>query len=128
MENLSRATAAGLVMACHDLSEGGLAVALAEMAIGGNLGADIDLALVPATEDCRQDDRLLFSESNSRFLVEVHPDCRDDFEQIMAESACAAIGRVNHVGSVNITGLFGREVISLEVGELKKAWQERMGW
>ncbi len=54
---LSKATAAGLVRACHDLSEGGLAVAAAEMAFAGGLGMRLDLARVPCTDDARCDAR-----------------------------------------------------------------------
>jgi phosphoribosylformylglycinamidine synthase len=57
----------GLVTACHDCSTGGLGVALAEMAIAGERGAAVDLKAVPA--DGVRDDELLFSESNSRFIL-----------------------------------------------------------
>ena len=75
---LHRAIEAGCVTACHDLSEGGLSVGLAEMAFAGGLGAEIDLQNVPLSEtaslDATDSDALvirLFSESNSRFIVEV---------------------------------------------------------
>jgi phosphoribosylformylglycinamidine synthase II len=57
----------GLVTACHDCSAGGLGVALAEMAITGGKGAAVDLKAIPA--DGVRDDELLFSESNSRFIL-----------------------------------------------------------
>ena len=67
----------GLVRSCHDLSEGGLAVALAEMALAGGLGADVSLGTSRATATAAHDAVLLFSESPSRFLLEVRPDhCR----------------------------------------------------
>ena len=68
---------AGLVRACHDLSEGGLAVAAAEMAFAGGLGAQIDLGrraadeTRPARRPC-----CCSAESNTRFLCEVRPDRR----------------------------------------------------
>ena len=58
----------GRVRSCHDLSEGGLAVALAEMCIGGRLGADIDTLPDPDLATS------LFSESTGRFVCEVNPD------------------------------------------------------
>jgi phosphoribosylformylglycinamidine (FGAM) synthase-like enzyme len=72
-----RAISTGLVRACHDLSEGGLAVAVAEMAFAGGLGAQIDLHAVPTS--CTLDNPAvrLFSESNSRFLCEVLPGVSD---------------------------------------------------
>ncbi|MEM2688741.1 MAG: phosphoribosylformylglycinamidine synthase subunit PurL, partial [Candidatus Bathyarchaeia archaeon] len=81
----------GLVSACHDLSEGGLAVAAAEMAISGGYGLELDLRLVPA-EKVRRNDFLLFSESNSRFLVEVPSGCEQDFEATMDGVVHARIG------------------------------------
>ena len=57
----------GFTSACHDCSKGGLAVALAEMALSGEKGATVDLRTAPANE--MRDDELLFSESNSRFLL-----------------------------------------------------------
>lgn len=57
----------GLITACHDCSKGGLGVALAEMSLAGAKGASIDLGLVPRDEV--RHDELLFSESNSRFLL-----------------------------------------------------------
>src|SRR5262249_4669235 len=68
---LHEAIRRGLVRACHDLSEGGLAVAVAEMAFAGEVGADVtDLARAAPGEP---DDVLLFSESPTRFVVEVAP-------------------------------------------------------
>ena len=86
---LHSAIDAGLVRACHDLSEGGLAAAAAEMALAGGLGANIDLTLLPMVETRPLDTApdvilldtvLLFSESNSRFLCEVRPEVADRFE------------------------------------------------
>ena len=69
MERLSLATKNGLVRSCHDLSEGGIGVAIAEMAFAGGLGAVVSLKDVPLGEPMGRDDLVLFSESNSRFLV-----------------------------------------------------------
>ncbi|MDL2279869.1 phosphoribosylformylglycinamidine synthase, partial [Desulfovibrio sp. OttesenSCG-928-G11] len=62
-----------LISACHDLSDGGLGVALAEMCIGGRLGARVNLDRAPLGGPCRDLDptRLLYAESASRLLVTV---------------------------------------------------------
>ncbi|MCL1890410.1 MAG: AIR synthase-related protein, partial [Desulfovibrionaceae bacterium] len=65
---LHQAMQKGLVNACHDLSDGGLAVALAEMALAGRLGADLNLDLLPASGEPTLTE-LLYSESASRLLV-----------------------------------------------------------
>ncbi|MBN1851267.1 MAG: hypothetical protein JW829_01030, partial [Pirellulales bacterium] len=83
-----------LVRACHDLSEGGLAVAAAEMCFAGGYGAEIDLAAVPHPEDAGHTIVLLFSESNSRFLCEVPPDRADAFEKRLADIPHARVGYV----------------------------------
>ncbi len=59
-----------LVRSCHDLSEGGLATALAEMSFAGEFGVDVDLASIAARDQLSATE-LLFAESNSRFVIEV---------------------------------------------------------
>ena len=76
---LHRAIAAGLVASCHDCSDGGLGIALAETAFAGGLGMDVDLRQVPR-RDLHRDDYLLFSETASRFVVTVSPANRTAFE------------------------------------------------
>jgi phosphoribosylformylglycinamidine synthase len=83
----------GHVRACHDLSEGGLAVALAEMAFAGGLGARVRLAEVPhdGSADSRSpeaDAVLLFSESASRFVIEVPPAKRGPLEALFRQARC----------------------------------------
>ncbi|NLF02212.1 MAG: phosphoribosylformylglycinamidine synthase subunit PurL, partial [Anaerolineales bacterium] len=95
MRALHRAMQRGLVRACHDLSEGGLAVAAAEMVLAGRLGLDLALSDLPRSPDVREDAIALFSESNARFLVEVAPEHAAQFEATLAGRPAARIGRVN---------------------------------
>ncbi|KTB48212.1 phosphoribosylformylglycinamidine synthase subunit II [Dehalogenimonas alkenigignens] len=127
-QRLSAATARGLARACHDLSEGGLGVALAEMAFAGGLGARINLSRVPQPGDIIRDDYLLFSESNSRLLVEVAPADRADFELIMESSAFGLIGEVTSSPRLKVQGLNGSLVIDQPLTELKNAWQRPLKW
>ena len=128
MDCLSRATERGLVRACHDCSDGGLGVALAEMSFAGGLGATIHLKSVPLGEPIDRDDFILFSESNSRFLVEVAPENKDKFEQVMKETSFAAIGRVTGGKTVKVYGLNGKKVVSATLEKLKEAWQRPLRW
>ena len=128
MEGLSMATSRGLVRACHDISDGGLGVALSEMAFAGNLGADVSLEAIPHGEQIDRDDTLLFSESNSRFLAEIEPVNREEFENTMRGNAFAVIGSVNASDSLNIRGLKGKLVISLPLMTLKESWQKPLRW
>jgi phosphoribosylformylglycinamidine synthase len=83
---------------------------------------------VPTGEAIVRDDFVLFSESNSRFLVEVSEDKRRDFETVMKGARFARIGEVTASGRVEIVGLDGRKVVSVPVGELKEAWQKPLRW
>jgi phosphoribosylformylglycinamidine synthase len=124
-EALSRAIRAGLVASCHDCSDGGLGMALAETAFAGGLGLEVDLKSVPA-EGIGRDDELLFSESQSRFVVTVHPDAREAFEAALAGSAFARIGQVIAEEDLRIEGLGGKRIIDQELAELKAAWQKTL--
>ncbi len=113
----------GLVRACHDLSEGGLAVAAAEMAFAGGLGLRLE---VPPALD--RDDLVLFSESPSRFLVEVRPGDRAAFEKAMAGVPCAGAGKVTADGRLVAVGRKGAVLIDEPVLELKEVWQKPLRW
>ena len=123
-----RAITSGLVRACHDLSEGGLAVAAAEMAFAGNLGARVDLSKVPSEADAAHDAVLLFSESNSRFLCEVPAAVQNDFVRLMGEVPHSQIGEVTQDKSLVIAGRSGQQVLAADVESLKKVWQAPLDW
>jgi phosphoribosylformylglycinamidine synthase II len=128
MDALSGAIEEGLVRACHDLSEGGIGVAAAEMAFAGDLGMVVYLGRVPLGEGLNRDDYVLFSESNTRFLVEVTPEDRRRFEQIMTGVDFAAVGEVRDKRKLEVYGLNGQLVLSAPVKELKEAWQKPLRW
>jgi phosphoribosylformylglycinamidine synthase len=120
---LHGAIVAGLVRACHDLSEGGLAVAAAEMCVGGELGMQLDLGKVPTAGGKLADERLLFSESNSRFLVEVDEEKIARFEKWMRDFPAERVGEVTTGPYVVIRGSGGAPVISATWQDLRAAWQ-----
>ncbi len=119
---LHRAIEQGLVRACHDCSEGGLAVALAEMALAGGLGVEALLAAAPC-DDALGDAARLFSESNGRYLVEVAAEHMPALEALLADLPYAAIGRVVAEPHLAIQGLQGDEVIGLGLDALRHAWR-----
>jgi len=86
LEKLSFACAKGLVRSMHDCSEGGIGVTIAEMSFAGGLGANVFLKEAPYRQIDRRDDFILFSESNSRFLVEVERAHQKAFEKILQRS------------------------------------------
>jgi len=128
MDALSSVMEKGLVRACHDLSEGGIGVAAAEMAFAGALGMVIHLGQVPLGEAMNRDDYVLFSESNTRFLVEVAPEDRHQFEGMMTGLDFAAVGQVTSTGRLEVYGLNGEIVLSALIAELKDAWQRPLRW
>jgi len=127
MTALSKAIEKGLVESCHDCSEGGLAVSCAEMSFAGGLGMEIDLRKVPASE-LKREDYILFSESNSRFLTEVEPEKREDFENALAGNCFALIGKTTKGEIFKIFGLKGKTIIESNLFSLKKSWQEAIKW
>jgi phosphoribosylformylglycinamidine synthase len=138
---LHRAIRAGLVRSCHDLSEGGLAVAIAEMAIAGGFGAELVLHGLDQVEQVR----MLFSESNSRFVVEVSRDRADEFAEIMTapsvtdsaglENCLRTIGEVTAEPVLLIAeGTLAHEILDElvilkeSVASLKECWQRPLRW
>jgi phosphoribosylformylglycinamidine synthase len=117
---------AGCVAACHDLSEGGLAVASAELAFAGGLGVELDLSAVP-TDGEVPDAAKLFAESAGRLLVEVPPEKYDAFCRLVADCPFGELGRVTEAGRIVIRGEQSA-LIDLPVADAKAAWQKTFDW
>ncbi|GAH47955.1 unnamed protein product, partial [marine sediment metagenome] len=122
------AIAAGSVRACHDLSEGGLAVAAAEMAFAADLGLEIDLAAVPREHVLNGDGRILFSESTTRFLVEVARSRVAEFEKALAGVPCTRVGEVTKNGRLVVRGVGGKTVVEAACDCLRSAWKKPLAW
>jgi phosphoribosylformylglycinamidine synthase len=125
MRALQRAIAGGKVRACHDLSEGGLAVAIAEMAFSGGLGAQINLAAlpVPMHQFSPAVAAILFAEYAGRFLVEVTPENYDAFLRIVKDCPFGELGRVTDTGRIVIQNGAAHPVIDIGIADAKAAWQ-----
>ena len=122
------AITAGLVRACHDCSEGGLAVALAEMAFAGEVGADVDgLTRLPGA-DALDDLTKLFSESPTRFVIEAKPEHAEQLKQVFAGLPFARIGTTVKEPRLRIAGGHGEWLVWAKLGELKEAWQRPLRW
>ena len=108
-----------LLSSCHDISEGGLAVCITEMAIGNQIGAVIDLAKVSGSD---REDVLLFSETATRWIVTVPKKGKAEFEKIMNASdapfACIGVTQENNVcfNHHEIT------LIDVEISQLYEQW------
>jgi len=115
------------VNACHDCSDGGLAVALAEMCLGGRLGADVDLSRVPACPDTMSATEILYSESHSRFVVGVPSGNVPSFEKLFAGQWVAPIGRVTAEGTLTVRS-GGETLLSQDVEALAEAFKATLDW
>jgi len=122
---VTKAIDLGLVEACHDLSEGGLAVTAAEMALAGGYGVELDLRKVP-NKALNRNDFVLFSESNSRFLLEVPEKAEKDFEAVMKGKVCAEIGKVAKNPRLIVQGLEGAVAVDASLKDLRRSWKETL--
>jgi phosphoribosylformylglycinamidine synthase len=124
LEAVERAIAARTVRAAHDLSDGGLAVAAAEMAFAGGHGMDLDLSAAPAS--VRRLDRLLFSESTTRLLLEVAPERAGAFERTL-RARNVPFGRLGRVTEEPVLLLRPRPeaapVVEAGIDALREAWR-----
>jgi phosphoribosylformylglycinamidine (FGAM) synthase-like enzyme len=126
-EKIAAAITEGLIVSCHDCSEGGLAVALAEMAFAGGFGIEADLRGLPKSNDCSRVYAQLFSESASRYIVEVQPQNYGAFAKLMLNLPFGQIGKVKKQKILSIKQN-GKTVIEMDLDSLKKAWQQTFNW
>jgi len=127
-KKISSAIEQGLIVSCHDCSEGGLTVALAEMAFAGGLGIEADLQGLPRSKDCSRVDAQLFSESNSRYIVEVEPQNYNSFAKLMLNLPFGQIGKITEEKTLIIKAENGKKVIEQDLDSLKQAWQKTFDW
>jgi phosphoribosylformylglycinamidine synthase len=118
---LHQAIQNGWVRSCHDLSEGGFAVALAEMCIAGRLGATVLLEKKLMWDDIPSE-ALLFGESLSRFILEVEPEHTDDIEALFGDGVCDCVGQVTQNPDFLIEYV-GAPVIHTDIVALELAWR-----
>jgi phosphoribosylformylglycinamidine synthase len=121
METLCTANDRHLIAACHDVSNGGLAVALSEMVIGGK-GAEICLYPLP---DLRTDFKL-FSESNTRWVVEVAQEKETEFKHMFKGLPIYNIGQVTNDQLVIYDGDSMTKYIDIGKEQLAHAWQKTL--
>ncbi|MHC5157014.1 MAG: phosphoribosylformylglycinamidine synthase subunit PurL [Planctomycetota bacterium] len=127
-KRLHQAMKHGLIRSCHDCSEGGLATALAEMAFAGGYGIEADLRGLPVSDDCVKTEAMLFSESNSRYLVEVQPENFDAFAKLMLNTPFGQVGEVISDKKLVVCDKSQKTVIDADLESLKNAWQQPLKW
>ena len=135
--HLHQAIKSGLVRSCHDMSEGGLAVAIAEMAFAGGLGAEVSTDEIGIEMPDAQPDAqininyaaatLLFAESNTRFVVEIEPENVQEFRTKMGDVDVQRIGKVVQDSHLKIE-IAHNVFIQSDLRTLKSAWQGTLDW
>ncbi len=116
---LEAAIAEGLVASAHDVSDGGVAIAFAESALGGGVGADLDVSMMP--HDTEKEDALMFSESPGRFVVSVAEQNVARFESLMKGCIFARVGRVRGDHRV-IMRKEEKPIVNEQVEDLRTLW------
>ena len=112
MEQLIEAIESGEVTACHDISTGGIALAIIEMCMSG-VGATINLA------GNMRKDLELFNESNGRWLVQVKPDYEENFSKRFDFAI-----KIGHIDKEIKFVLNNEEKLTFSIEELRKLWTE----
>lgn len=112
--NINHAISSGLILACHDVSEGGAAASIAEMAFAGGFGVDAD---VPDAGEA-----WWFSESPTRFVVEVAEENSAEFEEAYGNVPLTRLGTTTECPNVVLRSS-GKTIVQATNAELKAAWQ-----
>jgi phosphoribosylformylglycinamidine synthase len=120
-KSLFQAMQRGLVNSCHGCYDGGLAVAAAQSAFAGGYGMDIDLRKVPREARLRRE-KVLYSETQGRFVVTVSPENRAIFEA-MIEGDYSRVGSVRSDNNFRVRGLDGKYIMNENIQDLKQAWK-----
>ena len=127
---LHAAIKSGNVRSCHDLSEGGLAVAAAEMAFAGGLGVKLDIQNMQLEGEIAAGDAdwvRLFAESNTRFLCEVTPENEQAFLAQLEKLPVTLLGQVTSDPQVVVDN-GDQNLINQNIASLKEAWQAPLRW
>ncbi len=122
---MNKAHKLGLIRSSHTPTKGGLTIALALMAMGGDLGLEIWLNRVPVEGTLDEID-VMFSESNSRFIVTISPENTAQFEDIFGGLPCVEIGNVIEEKKLRILTQAGSALIEIELADMRKAFTETL--
>ena len=108
-----------LVHSAHDVSDGGLLVAIAEMAFAGELGVQVDLNMVPVEDDVDQVERA-FAETPSRYLLEISPKQLSTVQKLLGDTPSAVIAKIKDSNKFELVNNLDPCSCSLE--SLRTAW------
>ncbi|MDR2399781.1 MAG: phosphoribosylformylglycinamidine synthase subunit PurL [Endomicrobium sp.] len=127
MERIYKAINSGLVQSCHDCSDGGLVVAISEMAFAGDKGVKIDIDVIKTKGELSVAE-ILFSESNGRFVVEVNPENEFKFKGIFKDCIFAEVGCVTEDKNVVFESVKNKIKVKEKSKNLLNAWRNTITW
>ncbi|WP_461864263.1 phosphoribosylformylglycinamidine synthase subunit PurL [Thermococcus sp.] len=116
-EGILKAIELGLVKAIHDVSEGGIAVALTEMALAGGMGFEVDISKIPVEGELSPVE-VLFSESQARFIVSFEGENLEKLGELFDEFA--VIGEVK--GKALLFKKEGEELAGLSLDKAREIY------
>jgi phosphoribosylformylglycinamidine synthase len=125
-KKLSKSINLQLINSCHDCSDGGLLIALAECAIGSTKGANIDLTNALKMQNLSLEE-LLFSESAGRFVVSIDKSKKNEFEKIFKNSFFVQLGEVNNTNEFLVFNS-SKKIISANVFDLLEKFKNTLKW
>ncbi|MDR2192674.1 MAG: phosphoribosylformylglycinamidine synthase subunit PurL [Endomicrobium sp.] len=127
MEKIHLAINKGLIEACHDASEGGIAAAVSEMAFAGQKGAYIYIDKI-LTSGKLTPAEVLFSESNGRFIIEVKNENAETIEELFKDCAVSDAGFVSEDGEVIFESAKEKIKIKERYENLLNCWKNTINW
>lgn len=123
-KKFTEATDQRLISSALSPSIGGIGTTLAKMAISSQFGMEIEIAKIPRATDIKHEDYLLFSETQSRFIVTVDPKKKTQFEELFAGTIFAEIGKISEDQNVIFTGFDGEKLIKTNVQTLDEHYRK----
>ncbi|MCK9186599.1 AIR synthase-related protein [Candidatus Gracilibacteria bacterium] len=122
-EKVEQAILKNMIASSLSPSHGGLATTFAKKTIAGQLGMEIDLNKVPREKDLNRNDFILFSESQSRFVVTINPKNKGKFEKLFKDEIFACVGQVLDSQKFTIKGVNGEIIIDTDMETLEESYK-----
>ncbi len=125
MMSIYKAIQNGLIESIHDCSEGGIAVCITEMAFSGEMGVEVDIDKVPRKGRFNNPQNIIFSESNSRFIIEIKRENKNKFEKILSGLSFGKVGFVTDTKNL-IIKYKEKTILKESILSLKEIWQKTL--
>ncbi len=122
-EKVEEAILKNLITSSLSPSHGGLAATFAKKAIAGQLGMEIDLSEISREKDLQRNDFILFSETQSRFVVTIDPKKKEEFEKLFESESFACVGQVLDSNKFTIKGVNGEIVVDTNIKTLEENYK-----